>query len=539
MSVRRSLSLATCVSMALAIAAGNAYAEATTSEGLEEIVVTAQKRGENLQDVPIAITALTPDALDRSGISDTAGLQAAVPGLVFSNFLGDGQPYLRGIGNESLTLGTDSSVSTYVDGVYMARMGGAVQELYDVERVEVVKGPQGTLFGRNSVGGSINIVNQKPQSEFSADADVSVGNNNLGKGRAAVNVPLSETLFVRASIISSKQDGFFRNLNTPGNIDALPPGFGGNSQLNDRYGEIDVTAGRLALRWLLTDATELTLTADASDDRTIHGTAVYSLSQYPSPAVDYCRGAPFPCPTDEGATPGRRTDNPFRNYLNATPNEQTQQSGVVATVLSDLGAVKLTSISAFRSYEHEDFFDLDGTDYNDGLQHDYTDSDTFTQEVQLASSTTMPFEWVTGLYFLSDKARQNDRVALAVGAQVVDFQSHLDTTAWAAFAQGSYYITDTVRLTAGARYNSEKKDVSVDHTALLFGSLLIPLANAQNDNTWSKFTPKLGIDWHLSDQVMLYATAQEGLSPAATTRSRPIRRRLNSSLRKSGRMKRA
>ena len=510
MTAHRSLSLATCITLTLAVQAGSAYAQSTTTEGLEEIVVTAQKRGENLQNVPIAITALTPAALDKSGITDTADLQAAVPGLVFSNFLGDGQPYLRGIGNESLTLGTDSSVSTYVDGVYMARMGGAVQELYDVERVEVVKGPQGTLFGRNSVGGSINIVNRKPQPEFSVDADVTVGNNSLGKGRAAINVPLTDTLFARASIITYQQDGFFKNLNTPGNIDALPAGFGGDALLKDKYGGIDINAGRLALRWLATDDTEVTLAVDSSDDRTIHGTAVHSLSEYPSPAVDYCRGAPFPCPTDEGAVPGRRTNDPFKNYLNALPREQTKQSGIVGTVLSDFGPVRLTSISAYRSYSHQDFFDLDATDYYDSLQHDYTDSDTFTQEFQFASTATGPLEWVAGIYFLSDKARQNDRVALAAGAQIVDFQSHLKTTAWAAFAQGSYNITDTVRFTLGGRFNTEEKDVTVDHNALLFNSLFIPLTQAHNAKTWSKFTPKLGFDWHVNDQVMLYISAQEG-----------------------------
>lgn len=519
MTARRSISLAICVSLALALQAGSAAADdaatppgpaAGALPGLEEIVVTAQKRGENVQSVPIAITAITPSALDQSGITDTADLQAAVPGLVFSNFLGDGQPYLRGVGNESLTLGTDSSVSVYVDGVYMARMGGAVQEFYDVERVEVVKGPQGTLFGRNSVGGSINIVNRRPQVEFGADLDVTIGNNALGKGRAAVNVPLSDNVFLRASVITSKQDGFFRNLNTAGNIDALPSGFGGDDLLKDRYGGINVTAGRLALRWLVTDATEVNLAVDASDDRTIHGTAVHSLSQYPSPAVDYCRGAPFPCPTDPGAVPGRRTDDPYQNYLNALPSEQTKQSGIVGTVISDLGQSRLTSITAYRHYSHQDFFDLDATDYYDSLQHDYTDSDTFTQEFQLASTSTSPLEWVAGVYFLYDKARQNDRVALASGAQVVDFQSHLKTTAWAAFAQGSYSITDAVRLTLGARYSTEEKDVSVDHKALLFNSLLIPLTLAHNAQTWSKLTPKIGIDWHASDQVMLYASAQEG-----------------------------
>ena len=408
------------------------------------------------------------------------------------------------------TLGTDSSVSTYVDGVYMARMGGAVQELYDLERVEVVKGPQGTLFGRNSVGGSINIVNRKPQAEFGVDADVTVGNNSLGKGRAAINVPLTDKLFARASIITYQQDGFFKNLNTPGNIDALPPGFGGDGLLKDKYGGIDLNAGRLAVRWLVTDDTEVNVVVDSSDDRTIHGTAVHSLSQYPSPAVDFCRGAPFPCPTDEGAVPGRRTNDPFKNYLNALPQEQTKQSGVVGTVISNFGPVRMTSISAYRSYSHQDFFDLDGTDYYDSLQHDYTDSDTFTQEFQFASTATGPLEWVAGVYFLSDKARQNDRVALAAGAQVIDFQSWLKTTAWAAFAQGSYNVTDTVRITLGGRFNTEEKDVTVDHNLLLFNSILIPLTQAQNAKTWTKFTPKLGVDWHVTDQVMLYVSAQEG-----------------------------
>lgn len=487
-----------------------ALAQNAEDQGFSDIVVTAQKRGENVQRVPISITALTPDALDRSGLSSTSDLQAAVPGLVFSTFLGDGQPYLRGVGNDSLTLGADSSVSVYVDGVYMARTGGALQEVFDVERVEVVKGPQGTLFGRNSVGGSINIVNRLPQDHFEARGDLSLGNNGLGKARAAINVPLASNLFIRASGITSKQNGFFRNLNTAGNLTALPPGFGGNSILKTRYGGIDLNAGRLALRWVIAPETEFNIVGDISDDKTVRGATVHSLSIYPSPAVDFCRGAPFPCPTDPGATPGRQTTDPYSNYLNLLPTEHSVQSGVVGTFTTALGFAKLTSITGFKHYNHNDLFDLDGTDYNDGIQNDHVDSNTLTQELQLASSNDGPLQWVTGLYYLRDRAKQHVRVALASGAQLVDFSARLKTTAWAMFAQGTYSLADSLKLTLGGRYSYERKAVEVDHQLLLLNTLLIPLTNAQSARSWKSFTPKIGLDWQISNKIMAYASAQKG-----------------------------
>lgn len=509
MKITKAYLAASCMGLSI-VASEPALAQEASADGIGDIIVTAQKRGENLQKVPIAITALTAEALDQSGLSSTTDLQAAVPGLVFSTFLGSGQPYLRGVGNDSLTLGADSSVSVYVDGVYMARTGGALQEMFDVERVEVVKGPQGTLFGRNSVGGSINIVNRLPQDHFEARGDISFGNNMLAKARASLNLPLSDSLYMRVSGITSHQDGFFRNLSTPGDIAALPPGFGGDAFLHSRYGGINLNAGRVALRWIMSSKSEFNLVGDYSVDHTVRGPTVHSLSSFPSPAVDFCRGAPFPCPTDPGATPGRQTNNPYTNYLNLLPTEEAVQSGIVGTFTSQLGFAKLTATTAFKHFSHDDLFDLDGTDYNDGIQNDHVDSDTITQEIQLASTTDSPLEWVGGLYYLHDKGKQHVRVALAAGAQIVDFSAQLKTEAYAGFAQASYKLGDTLKLTVGGRYSQERKAIAVNHNALLFNALNVPLTQASNARSWSSFTPKVGIDWQPDRNIMVYASAQKG-----------------------------
>ena len=182
------------------------------SEVLEEVIVTAERRPANLQRVPIAITALTGDQLSNSLINDTMELQFHVPGYVFKTNSVLGQPYIRGVGSDVITAGAESSVAFFVDNVYQTRAASTLQNFYDIERVEVVKGPQGTLFGRNATGGAVHIITNKPVNDFEAKAELVIGSDSRVRLSGAWNSPLTEHVALRLAGLISNRDGYSENV---------------------------------------------------------------------------------------------------------------------------------------------------------------------------------------------------------------------------------------------------------------------------------------------------------------------------------------
>lgn len=237
-----------------------ALAQSPTSDRpvglLEEIVVTARKRSESLQETPISVTAFTSEALAERGIESTRDLGAYTPNLVSSNgsaVSGNnsaGSFFIRGIGQIDFTLNADPGVGLYVDEVYVARAIGSVMELLDLEAVEVLRGPQGTLFGRNTIGGAISLRSKPPAQEPGATAEVELGSDNLRRARVSADLPVSSTLLTRFSVSYTQRDGFVRRL-----ADGI------------ELGDTDALAARIATRWLPSDAVTVDLVIDGSRHR--------------------------------------------------------------------------------------------------------------------------------------------------------------------------------------------------------------------------------------------------------------------------------
>ena len=250
-SVRRSWTSA-CL---LAIAA--AGLSTTASATLEEVVVTARKTAESLQDTPISVTALSGDRLEDMGLSRITKLQNVTPNLVFQNtpaYSGAGNNaavYIRGVGQKDFVPTIDPGVGIYVDEVYLGRSAGAVLDMIDIQQVEILRGPQGTLFGKNTIGGAISITTTKPNEEFGGKVDIKVGTDERRNIRGVLNVPLSDTLFARGSFGSLQQDGYvFRPFD------------------DKDLGNQDTLMGRLALRWVPSDTFTADLSFDYYDDET-------------------------------------------------------------------------------------------------------------------------------------------------------------------------------------------------------------------------------------------------------------------------------
>lgn len=458
---------------------------------LDEIVVTAEKRSTNAQDVSIAISVLSSDSLDRSGVDSTLALQSSSPSLVVGSFGGFGQPYVRGIGNELLTLASDSSTSVYMDGVYLARPGGTLQQFLDVDRVEILRGPQGTLYGRNSVGGSINIHSVAPTDENTGSADVSYGNFNKFRARAAVNVPLIDgKLFARFAGIRSSSRGYVTNLTPPGSFSAVD----GVGSVSQHYGGDDLIGGRASFRFVPDEKWDIQLSFDAARDRGTQTSTNKLLTSLPSPAL-----------------PAGRTDpSPFKNYLNFSPVEKKDQWGSRLAINYDLGAATVKSITSFRHNLQDVFFDVDATDVDLNHERLYSTSDTWTQEINVVSSGDGPLEWVVGAYYLKDDALQDIPLFLNSGDFLLDFRGTLDTWAWATFGQASYRIGDIVRITGGLRYSQEQKTISVDHNAVIGGNPVNLLLVPEDSRKWSSWTPKVGVDIFIADHAMIYGSVSKG-----------------------------
>jgi iron complex outermembrane receptor protein len=386
-----------------------------------------------------------------------------------------GEAYIRGIGTDIASIGADPSVAFLLDGVYLPRLSTAMQDLYDVDRVEILEGPQGTLYGRNATGGVVNIISQLPTSDFTYKADAIYGNYNEQVYRASVSGPLdgSDDLTGRFTFARQSHDGYVENLTTGGSIDSV----------ND-------WASRGILRYQPSSKLDIVLSADLSWDGGSPATAVQVLSN-DSPAVLFFGGIV--------------PNNPYKTTENSPSEVDNTQGGVSAKVSWDLGGMKLTSLSAVR-FSHVDVaFDSDGTNANFLNTEAVQDSKTASEDLQLTSGPGLPLDWIIGLSYFNESASSDYNVnAPLLGLNINPLATNV-TNAYAAYAQGTYNLLDNLQVTAGLRYSYEIKHSTLDELAsgVSAGAFV-------GSKGWNALTPKFGVQYFPTEQTMLYASATRG-----------------------------
>ena len=473
---------------------GRAVANAnpqSDSAALGDIVVTAQKRSESLQRVPLAVTAISGDSLTSSNTNNTADLQLKTPGLVLTTNGPFGQPYIRGIGTDILGAGSDPSVAVNIDGVYLTRPTAAIQDFYDVDRVEVVKGPQGTLYGRNATGGAINIISAEPQTDFGAGADVTVGNYSRIRATGYLNVPTSDDTALRLSGIRASRDGYTKLITASG------------ERRNGSQADEDTFGGRAQFLAKPAPGLKILLAADYLRENDSQFLNNRPNPDFASVAPALGLGAIVP-PSVRRSTADREQYALVKDW------------GLRSTITYELGAIDLKSISSYRYNSYDAQYDIDGTNLNFAWDTEGAESRTFTQELQ-ASQSVGRFRWIVGAYYLHERAtsyydvrfggdsepvfhvgltspEQNLSIAVANARNTTD--------ALAVFGQANYDVTDALTLTVGGRYSTEKKDFALNDE--LAGSTL------KDAHRWSAFTPKFGIEYRLSSNGLLYASVTKG-----------------------------
>ncbi len=473
-----------------------AAGDETDTGGIGEIVVTAQKRSENLQRVPISITAFTAASLEAKGVTDVAAIGNLAPnvtldaGTPFSGSSAVLSAYIRGIGQNDFAFNLDPGVGIYLDGVYLARSVGANQDLLDIERVEILKGPQGTLFGRNTIGGAISIVTKKPSSEFGGAFEVTAGRFNRIDTKGVINIPLATGLYSSFSFSTKNNEGYQKQITFPGFAYGVIadnfPYFGAGHP--NTYGGENQYSLRGKLLWEATPDLSFTLAGDYLHQNN-NGVANTLLKTHtnladPSnvfgPLYNGCIAGALPpfamagvcnnivngtslgglvatSPTlffgDQFIAPSIDT-----TYANGNSFSRLRSYGGSLTVDLSLGSAALKSVTAYRELHWQSALDADGTPLPflhtsfDENQHQ------FSEELQLTGKLAEDrFSYVLGLYYFNEGGNLHDLVTFPAGLLQIDGQNFLSTTNYAAYAHLNYKVTDKLSITVGGRYTHENK----------------------------------------------------------------------------------
>ena len=529
-SIRLGAPLAALVAFALA---GGALAQGA----LEEIVVTAQKRDQSLQDVSVAVTAVSGDELKALGITDAFRLEILAPGLQLGMSGADPRPALRGARTQQVEA-NDVAVSFYTDGLYRPRHGQALAGFVDVDRVEVLRGPQGTLFGRNSFGGLIHVISNKPDpSETDYGFAVSGGDYSLAGFDGFLNAPISENAAVRFALKTETRDPFVENLT-----------LGDDGGLKDA----DMTYFRGQLLFAPSDTFDITLRVESwQDDSNGNGHFGYYVEGIPvnlrtgltngisgtmRPRIgrsDECvgncgrEGAGFDLKDTPGLdTAAQVTGDPYKIEQDTAPERDLSDLTVAGDLNWSTGVGDLKVTLALMDYEEYRWADCDMSAYHaDACGNDIT-SETAMQEFQLTSNSDGPWEWVVGVFLLQEDLtnaflwEDYSSIVDNVPVSPPDTNMHatwtnqirVDTTSTAAYGQASYAISDTLRALAGVRYTNDERDWQIygqdpnNRSTYSFTQLEVP----DGEGDWSEVTWKVGAEMDAGVDTMFYATVSTG-----------------------------
>ena len=441
---------------------------------IEEIVVMATKRESTVMEIPASVTAFDSDRIELKEMTSNNDLQYSVPGIAINNYNGRSSVVIRGIGSGSGSAGSvgGTAVAQHIDGVYQSRVQTIALALNDLERLELLKGPQGTLYGRNSTGGAINYVTKKPTEEWEGSVSLTVGNFNRKAAKLMLSGPLSDTVSVRANLYYNEEDGYLEVV-----------GGGGSPDIHTQ----DILGGRLALRITPSDDLTIDLNVTHIENETLRTAQILAIV---NPALAF------------HLAPDNHTLEPNKIFSDLDGDGKVEQDSFTATIdwaINDEWSLKsITGYSenywCFCNYD----VDWSSSPIFSAFGVAENESETLSQEFNL-SYTGYRLDLVTGLFYFKDEVEQPQ----GFPAFGVVFEFDQQTDAWAAFADATYNVTDELRLLAGIRYNYEETEISQ------LSSTACPLGVTDKED-WSATNPKIGVQYDVSDNAMIYGTWQEG-----------------------------
>ena len=471
---------------------------------IEEVLVTARRREENLQDVPISISAYSAADLEAMSLTSLKELGQFTPNFSFFNHSSRGRSagmlFIRGVGQTDPRIFWDPGVGLYVDGVYTGRMNGIDIDLMALERVEILRGPQGTLFGKNTIGGAVNVVTAKPTDEFLGTAEITTGRYSRIDAKANINVPLVPgKLAAKFAGTTRNRDGYGQRLDF----------FTGEEV--DEEGNEDSISGRAIFNWTPSENVAVLFSIDdtkvrekAGAGKTVAINNTTTLAGLLNGFVDPQFGEAF------------LTDSDFTNYATGGNLNEFDTWGAALTVDWDLGSLAVKSITSYREMDGRVEVEPDGTIYTMINSEQTVEQDQFSQEFQLiGNSFDDRLEWVLGVYYFEESGTEENQ--LDVYRELSDFMEfnksftrfyQIDNKSYAAFGQGTYALTDKLSLTAGLRYTSEEKEVGRQRASHVTGEETVPFASVAQD--WDAVSGRVGFEYQWNDDVMTYISAARG-----------------------------
>lgn len=530
------------ISLATAVpAAAQQMEEPETETGsvpiIEDIVVTAQRRSERLQTTPIAITALTAEALAQRGVTNLNDAARFAPNVDIS-LGGNGggsftsQVHIRGVGQDDFIVTSDPGVGTYIDGVYFARAFGGLVDLLDVNRIEILRGPQGTLFGKNTIGGALSVTTKKPTDKLEGALHATAGRFNRIDVAGSINLPISETLASRFTLATKNRDGFARRAD--------------GSDMGDEH----FVGGRALVQWTPSDTFQLLLSADGVRYR--QGAAQAAIVEVNPGAAPLQLWSALVQPRIPGQPPATiaNPENPFRSSATGTNVSNLDSGGLSATAewtASDRFSVK--SITAYRALSTEYGRDADNSPapYIDDFHE--VDQRQFSQEIQLLGTIfNEQLKYVVGANYFDEHATDRSTVRIFSGLYTaleslpaaiipaaagvncailpqfcfggrgnplnvgldldIDLLNVVDNKSYAVFGQASYALSSRLSVTGGARFTRDEKRYFLDHRRPVSGVPVITPTTVSN--SWENVSFRAGLDFKLSDRVFLYASFAQG-----------------------------
>jgi iron complex outermembrane receptor protein len=461
-------------------------------QAFERTIVTAGKSGEQeVQAMPLAVSVLQGPELRRAQAHTLRDIAGSAPSMTFSQNSGFGQLTIRGIGTNVVFSGSDPSSAVYVDGVYLARPAMVLGDLLDLDRIEVLRGPQGTLYGRNAMGGAVNLITRPPTNVVEAAARVTAGNLNAIRAEAHVGGPIvKDRLLGSISFVRGTRDGDVRDVDHP----------------DHPLGGEDVTAARAKLHVVFGSRSDLLVGTDVTDDDQ----------------------APLSYSKVLAVKPGFQLDNPPRLHdvrTSTLAEGRNLQYGTSARLtVRFTPSLTLTSLLAYRALDYDLTVDADISELDLVTSHVHELQHQASEELTLAYSRSR-LTWIGGLFLLNDADRQPTVVTFD-GPQL---ENHLDpsvdATSAAVFGQATVPLTRRLSVTAGLRYTREHKTIeNAGHINTLGASTVLPATvyaytDARADTAW---TPKAGIEFQAGRQTMAYASATRGFKSGGFNPSLPV-----------------
>lgn len=462
---------------------------------IDDVVVTARKRSETVQETPISVTAMTAEAMDRAGVQTVADLARRTPGFQYGDY-GDlklSPTALRGVVGSSGSAGADPAVGYYVDEVFVGQGAGANLNLYDIARVEVLRGPQGTLYGRNTIGGVVSITTERPSASFDASGELSVGNFGAQRYAGSISGPIiQDRVMGKLAVIRETRDGYDRNVLL-------------DRDVNDR----NEWSVRGQLLFDLGADTSLLLTAEhqEADSQPL----VFETLRYNENAL-------FTQVLDASGQP--RNEDPYDRRVRSdiVTSETLDATGFAATFRTRIGGVGITNVASYREHDYFSRADTDRSPVRWLYDGDPEAVTRWSEELR-ADFSTGPVDWLVGLYYYNQDS--NNQSYLEVGPDfaaafgdpsltgvITGSNGRLRTTSQAVFASANWAATDQLEISVGGRYTRDEKRIHYTQNDPL--SLLGGNADITASDAWGEFTPNANVRYRFTPDIMAYATISKG-----------------------------